>query len=108
MPKNPKGEMTLAEIRNLAKQHNKVSVIKNIEKLSRKDLLGEIMKMGYKVDHAKRKIMKMNQKDISVAKEGEPKKQKKTLKKEARKELVKKGAKSMLMTGGGTFKEEEI
>ena len=35
MPRNPKGEMNVSEIRNLVRQHNKVSVIKNVDKKSR-------------------------------------------------------------------------
>ena len=45
MPRNPKGELTLGEIRNLARQHNKVSTIKGINSKSRKDLISEIEKI---------------------------------------------------------------
>jgi hypothetical protein len=86
MPRVKAGEMSLDEIRNIARQHNKVSVIKNIDKLSRKALIEEISKMGYNIDHENKKIVKnkMNRKvnkEFSVSKEGERKPQKKTKKK---------------------------
>jgi len=39
MPRPPKGQLSLGEIRNMARQHNKVSAIKNIDGLSRKALV---------------------------------------------------------------------
>jgi len=39
MPRVKAGEMSLPEIRNLARQHNKASQIKDVDKLSRKALL---------------------------------------------------------------------
>lgn len=86
MPRVKAGEMSLNEIRNIARQHNKVSTIKNIDKLSRKALIEEISNMGYNIDHENKKIVKnkMNRKvnkEISVSSEGERKPQKKTKKK---------------------------
>jgi len=86
MPRVKAGEMSLNEIRNIARQHNKVSTIKGIDTLSRKALIEEISRMGYNVDHENKKIIKnkMNRKvnkEISVSSEGERKPQKKTKKK---------------------------
>jgi len=87
MPRIPKGELTLNEIRNLARQHNKVSTIKNIDKLSRKGLIAEIEKMGYRINHEKKRITpkprtiaERKEKRITVAEEGERKPQKRTVK----------------------------
>ncbi len=55
MPRVKAGEMSLPEIRNLARQHNKASQIKDIDKLSRSALMGEIEKMGYKIDHERKR-----------------------------------------------------
>ena len=73
MPRVKAGEMSLDEIRNIARQHNKVSTIKGIDKLSRKALIEEIENMGYNIDHENKKIVKnkMNRKvnkEISVSK----------------------------------------
>ena len=46
MPRVKAGEMSLNEIRNLARQHNKASTIKDVDKLARRALLGEIEKKG--------------------------------------------------------------
>ena len=86
MPRVKAGEMSLDEIRNIARQHNKVSTIKGIDKLSRKALIEEIEKMGYNIDHENKKIVKnkLNRKvnkEISVSAEGERKPQKRTKKK---------------------------
>tara|TARA_R110000751_G_scaffold293680_1_gene401381 strand:- start:518 stop:838 length:321 start_codon:yes stop_codon:yes gene_type:complete len=95
MPRNPKGEMSLGEIRNLAKQHNKLSTITGIETRTRKSLLEEIVKMGYRVDHEKKAIIR-NTKIINKraglvqSKKGQPKKQERTKMKERRKEFLKK------------------
>jgi len=101
MPRVKAGEMSLNEIRNLARQHNKASTIKDVDKLSRKALLGEIEKMGYKVDHEKKRIIKRTMtneerkaQNKSVAKEGEKKPQKRTL----RKRLIAGGDKPVLAT----------
>jgi len=100
MPRNPKGEMTLGEIRNLAKQHNKLSTITGIETRSRKSLMEEIGKMGYRVDHEKKRIIRNLAKKapkgapvvtvIAQSKKGQPKKQERTKMKERRKEFLKK------------------
>lgn len=86
MPRVKAGEMSLNEIRNIARQHNKVSTIKGIDTLSRKALIEEISKMGYNIDHENKKIVKnkLNRKvnkEISVSAEGERKPQKRTKKK---------------------------
>tara|TARA_R110001592_G_scaffold1673_2_gene9930 strand:- start:415 stop:909 length:495 start_codon:yes stop_codon:yes gene_type:complete len=86
MPRVKAGEMSLNEIRNIARQHNKVSTIKGIDTLSRAKLIEEIGRMGYNVDHENKKIIKnkMNRsvnKQISVSAEGERKPQKRTKKK---------------------------
>jgi hypothetical protein len=80
MPRNPKGEMNVSEIRNLVRQHNKLSVISNVDKKSRADLIKEIRERGYEVDHVNKKIVS-GKKSISQAKEAEPKPQKRTKKK---------------------------
>lgn len=80
MPRNPKGEMTVSEIRNLVRQHNKLSVISNVDKKSRKDLIDEIRKKGYEVDHINKKIVKGGE-SIAQEKTAEPKPQKRTKKK---------------------------
>jgi hypothetical protein len=88
MPRVKAGEMSLNEIRNLARQHNKASQIKNIDTLSRKALIDEIEKQGYKVDHERKRIVKRTMNNIErkkqtkkIAPEGERKPQKKTKKK---------------------------
>ena len=80
MPRVKAGEMSLPEIRNLARQHNKASQIKDVDKLSRSALIKEIEKMGYRVDHEKKRIIKRTMtneerkaQNKSVAKEGEKK-----------------------------------
>ena len=99
MPRVKAGEMSLPEIRNLARQHNKASQIKDVDKLSRSALIKEIEKMGYRVDHEKKRIIKRTMtneerkaQNKSVAKEGERKPQKKTL----RKKLIAGGDKPVL------------
>jgi len=57
-PKNKVAKLTLAEVRNLAKQHNKVSTIKNISTSTRKNLIAQIEKMGYSINHEKKSIQK--------------------------------------------------
>lgn len=98
MPRVKAGEMSLDEIRNIARQHNKVSTIKGIDTLSRKALISEIERMGYNIDHENKKIVKnkMNRKvnkEISVSKEGERKPQKRTKKK-----MLKEGGDAPVMT----------
>lgn len=88
MPRVKSGEMSLNEIRNLARQHNKASQIKDIDKLSRARLMKEIETMGYRVDHVKKRIIKRTMtndqrkaQNKSVSDEGERKPQKRTKKK---------------------------
>ena len=101
MPRVKAGEMSLPEIRNLARQHNKASQIKDVDKLSRSALIKEIETMGYRVDHEKKRIIKRTMtneerkaQNKSVAKEGEKKPQKRTL----RKRLIAGGDKPVLAT----------
>ena len=96
MPRIPKGELNLTEIRNLVRQHNKVSVISGWEKKSRKSLMSEIEDMGYKIDHSKKKILKVRgkkggEKVITVSKQGEQKPNKVTRRKVAKKKLIGEG-----------------
>jgi len=98
MPRVKAGEMSLNEIRNIARQHNKVSTIKGIDTLSRKALIEEISNMGYNIDHENKRIVKnkMNRKvnkEISVSTEGERKPQKRTKKK-----MLKEGGDAPVMT----------
>ncbi len=99
MPRVKAGEMSLPEIRNLARQHNKASQIKDIDKLSRSALMGEIEKMGYKIDHERKRIVKRTINNLErkkqtkkIAPEGERKPQKKT----KRKALIAGGDKPVL------------
>jgi hypothetical protein len=113
MPRVKAGEMSLPEIRNIARQHNKVSTIKGIDKLSRKALIEEIENMGYNIDHENKKIVKnkMNRKvnkEISVSKEGERKPQKRTIKKQRRKALIEGGDKGVKYGGNVRVDDEEI
>ena len=54
MPPPPKGEMSLSEIRNLVRQHNKMSTISPAQ--TRPKLLAAITDAGYKVDHVGKKL----------------------------------------------------
>jgi|5_EtaG_2_1085323.scaffolds.fasta_scaffold209114_1 hypothetical protein len=88
MPRVKAGEMSLNEIRNLARQHNKASQIKSIDTLSRAKLISEIERMGYKVDHERKRIVKRTMNNIErkkqtkkIAPEGERKPQKRTKRK---------------------------
>jgi hypothetical protein len=81
MPRNPAGELSLNEIRNLVRQHNKLTTIKGVDTKSRKVLLQDISDMGYKVNHQKKKIVRITAKGISkieVSQGGEKKMQKRT------------------------------
>ena len=101
MPRNPKGELNLTEIRNLARQHNKLSNIAGIDTKSRANLLKEIGELGYRVDHEKKRIVgtmsgmakraKTGKTKISVGASGDKKPQKRTIKK-AKREALKKGS----------------
>ena len=86
MPRVKSGELSLGEIRNLVRQHNKLSVIKGVDSKSRSALMKEISDMGYKIDHVGKKIVR-GKMEIKTGKEGEQKPQKKTL----RKKLIKGG-----------------
>ena len=84
MPPAPKGEMSLSEIRNLVRQHNKMSTISPAQ--TRPKLLAAITDAGYKVDHVGKRLVKRPKlaattKTISVAKGGAVKPQKRTVRK---------------------------
>lgn len=54
--KTPKGELNLTQLRQLVKQYNlKMSVA--TKGLTRSALMGEIQKLGYKIDHANKKLV---------------------------------------------------
>jgi len=115
MPRVKAGEMSLSEIRNLARQHNKASQIKNIDKLSRSALIKEIENMGYRVDHGKKRIIKRTMtneerkaQNKSVGPEGEKKPQKRTIKKQKRKALIEGGDKGVKYGGNVRIGVEEI
>ena len=115
MPRVKAGEMSLSEIRNLARQHNKASQIKNIDKLSRSALIKEIENMGYRVDHGKKRIIKRTMtneerkaQNKSVGPEGEKKPQKRTIKKQNRKALIEGGDKGVKYGGNVRIGVEEI
>jgi len=82
MPRNPKGEMNVSEIRNLVRQHNKLSIIENVDKKSRATLIAEIRTKGFELDHKNKKIVsRTGGTVIGQSKKAEPKPQKKTKKK---------------------------
>ena len=99
MPRNPKGELNLTEIRNLARQHNKLSNIAGIDTKSRANLLKEIGELGYRVDHAGKRIVKTfsglkkmaaeGKTKVSVGTKGDKKPQKRTIIKRRRTALKK-------------------
>jgi len=93
MPRNPAGELSLGEIRNLIRQHNKVSVIKGVDSKSRSALLKEVSDMGYRVDHAGKKIVRGST-TLSTGKAGEVKPNKTTKKKK----LIAGGEKPVMTT----------
>ena len=97
-----KGEMPVEEIRNLVRQHNKLTHID--PGLSREKLISAIQRSGYMIDHSKKKIVVKPPEfkkgrgrrigateltSIKVSKSGEVKPQKKTVKKQKRKALIK-------------------
>ena len=87
----PKGEMNVSEIRNLARQHNKLSTIRDIDKKTRGALIAEIKKMGYSINHMTKKAIRMPSmkgKAVKVGEAGATKDNKTTRKKKARKKLV--------------------
>lgn len=61
MPRNPKGELSLNEIRNLARQHNRLSTIKGIDTATRASLIKQIEDLGYTINHEKKMIKKKRQ-----------------------------------------------
>ncbi len=104
-----KGEMTVDEIRNLVRQHNKLTHIDS--GLSRAKLISAIERSGYVIDHAGKKIVKnyggstkkvkegdktvvrpkvgaTELTEIKQGKSGQVKPQKKTVKKQKRKALI--------------------
>jgi hypothetical protein len=104
-----KGEMNVDEIRNLVRQHNKLTHID--PGLSRAKLISAIEKSGYRIDHAEKKIVTSNARtskkvkegdktilrrkigateltEIKQSKSGEVKPQKRTVKKQQRKALI--------------------
>ncbi len=80
MPRTKAGELTLGEIRNLVRQHNKLSVIKGVDSKTRTALLKEVAEMGYRIDHAGKKIVRGTT-SLSAGKAGEVKPNKTTKKK---------------------------
>lgn len=82
MPPPPKGELSLGEIRNLVRQHNKLSTIKGVDSKTRTALLKEVADMGYTIDHAKKKITRGG-KSLSSGKAGLVKPNKTTLTKKS-------------------------
>jgi len=87
MPRNPMGEMTKAEIVNLVRQHNKVSTIV-IGSKSRTQLIQEVSRMGYRIDHGKKRIVRVSGKEdkrIVVLKVGKMGNTKQAVKKEKKK-----------------------
>ena len=87
-------KMNLTEIRNIVRQHNKLSVIKGVDSKTKSVLLKEISSMGYEVDHDNKKIMKSG-KSITSGAGGEVKPNKLT----KRKRLVAGGDKPVLSKG---------
>ena len=50
MPRLPPGQLSLDEIRNLVRQHNKMTTIKGVDQRKRADLIADIHKLGYSID----------------------------------------------------------
>lgn len=107
MPKVPKGQMSLDEIRSLVRQHNKLSTIKGVDTKSRAQLLKDIDTQGYRVDHASKKIQKLfDVKTIGVGEgKGSRKPQVKTVAKARRKEFAKEATKGIDKKTGKTRTE---
>jgi hypothetical protein len=101
-----KGEMPVGEIRNLVRQHNRLTHID--PGLSREKLISAIKRSGYIIDHQKKKIVVSPSRgrkvgateltSIKQSKSGEVKPQKKTVKKQKRKALIAGGG-----AGGDVF-----
>jgi len=92
-----KGEMTVDEIRNLVRQHNKLTHID--PGLSRTKLISAIERSGYKLNHKSKTIQvrgaargnrvgPTNKVLISQRKSGQVKPQKRTVKKQQKKALI--------------------
>jgi len=99
MPRVKAGELSLSEIRNLVRQHNKLTTIKGVDTKTRANLLKEIDEKGYRVDHEKKKItrkkmtsVERKKQTISVGQTGERKPQKKTV----RKRMIQQGDKPVM------------
>jgi len=110
MPRIPAGEMNVTEIRNLVRQHNKLSVIENVAKKSRTQLIQEISDMGYNIDHSKKMITKVRlrkgDKSLKVSDAGDTKQAtKKKVKAKARSNLKQKGPAPVYVKDRG---EDEI
>jgi len=59
MPKIPDGELNLTQLKKLIKQYNvKMSV--DTKGMKRDELIAEITKLGYKIDHANKKLVHTN------------------------------------------------
>ena len=56
MPKVPKGEMGLLDLRRLVKQYNLEMSVK-VKGLSRDELISKIQSLGYKIDHENKKLV---------------------------------------------------
>ena len=121
-----KGEMTVDEIRNLVRQHNKLTHID--PGLSRAKLISAIERSGYKIDHANKKIVtstartskKVKEGDktifrrkvgatdlteIKQSKSGQVKPQKRTVKKQKRQALIKGLGSGGMVQGGDIFSQ---
>lgn len=94
MPRVKTGEMSVEEIRNLVRQHNKLSHIDVGQ--SRSKLISDIKKAGYILRHDRKTLVKAtkgaigasNKKGIQQSSEGEQKPQKRTIKKKKVKALI--------------------
>ena len=84
----PKGELNVSEIRNLVRQHNKMQTIKNVDSKTRAQLIAEVKKLGYAINHDKKMIQRITSEKLSggkrkvsnirVSQKGETKPQKRT------------------------------
>jgi hypothetical protein len=95
MPRIKAGEMTTEEIRNLVRQHNKLTHIDPA--LTRPKLISAIERSGYAINHTSKKIVvrsskanigATNLRSIKQAKSGSVKPQKRTVKKKQKKALI--------------------
>ena len=83
------GEMNVRELRDLARQHNKLTTITGIDKLTRAKLISAIKRMGYTVDHKNMRLKKVSR-GVSISEQAKAK-QRKRVKKQPlppRKELL--------------------